>query len=211
MASISRTTVVNRNAIQLSPELSVQQLTTKLDWPDLALPEATLLHIHDIRAWLSMQPVRTKETKAYERPAPGKRKPGYRALFNGTSATNKALTAALLGKQVKQPVLRIDLSTVVSKHVDKTEKNLALIFEKAHQHTCALYFDEADALFGKRTSVHDSHDRYASQEVTYFLHKMEKFDGLVILAGNDNTNVTETLLSHLNAVITFTESDATKK
>ncbi|MFC1879734.1 ATP-binding protein [Chloroflexota bacterium] len=94
-------------------------------------------------------------------------KPGYRVLFHGPPGTGKTLTATLLGKHTGRKVFRIDLSTVVSKYIGETEKNLAGLFDKARSKNWILFFDEADALFGKRTNVKDAHDRYANQEVSY--------------------------------------------
>ncbi len=94
-----------------------------------------------------------------------KLKSGYRALFYGPSGTGKTLTATLLGKQFQKDVYRIDLSQIVSKYIGETEKNLEKVFSKAENKDWILFFDEADALFGKRTNVKDAHDRYANQEV----------------------------------------------
>ena len=91
-------------------------------------------------------------------------KPGYRALFYGPPGTGKTLTAALLGKYTERDVYRVDLSMIVSKYIGETEKNLAKLFDKAEHKGWILFFDEADALFGKRTGVQNAHDRYANQE-----------------------------------------------
>lgn len=100
-------------------------------------------------------------------------------------------------------VFRVDLSTVVSKYVGETEKNLASLFDKAKDRDWILFFDEADALFGKRTSVKESHDRYANQEVSYLLQKLEEFEGLIILASNFKSNMDEAFLRRFNAIIHF--------
>src|SRR5690606_11585436 len=116
-------------------------------------------------------------------------KPGYRTLFYGPPGTGKTLTAMLLGKEFQRNVFRIDLSQVVSKYIGETEKNLEKIFQRAANKEWILFFDEADALFGKRTSVKDAHDRYANQEVSYLLQRVEDFPGLVILASNYKNNI----------------------
>jgi SpoVK/Ycf46/Vps4 family AAA+-type ATPase len=124
----------------------------------------------------------------------GRLRPGYRALFHGPPGTGKTLTAALLGKATKRDVYRVDLSTVVSKYIGETEKNLANLFDQARNRDWILFFDEADALFGKRTNVKDAHDRYANQEISYLLQRVEDFDGLVILASNFRANIDEAFL-----------------
>lgn len=113
------------------------------------------------------------------------------------------LTAMLLGKSIGREVYRVDLSTVVSKYIGETEKNLAVLFDRAGNRDWILFFDEADALFGKRTGVKDAHDRYANQEVSYLLQRVEDFDGLVILASNFRANMDEAFLRRFNAIIRF--------
>ena len=95
--------------------------------------------------------------------------PGYRALFYGPSGTGKTLTTALIGKKIEKPVYRVDLSQLVSKYIGETEKNLEKIFIAAENRDWILFFDEADALFGKRTSIGSSNDRFANQETAYLL------------------------------------------
>lgn len=132
-----------------------------------------------------------------------KLKPGYRALFHGPSGTGKTLTASLLGKYTGKPVFRVDLSTVVCKYIGETEKNLERLFQKARNRDWILFFDEADAIFGKRTGVKDDHDRYANQEVSYLLQRVEDFEGLVILSSNFKSNIDEAFLRRFNAIIRF--------
>jgi len=104
-------------------------------------------------------------------------KPGFRSLFYGPPGTGKTFTASLLGKSTGLDVYRIDLSLVVSKYIGETEKNLSTVFDQAERNDWILFFDEADALFGKRTQVSSSHDRYANQEVAYLLQRVEDFCG----------------------------------
>jgi SpoVK/Ycf46/Vps4 family AAA+-type ATPase len=133
----------------------------------------------------------------------GRLRPGYRALFHGPPGTGKTMTATLLGKATGREVYRVDLSTVVSKYIGETEKNLAALFDRAHNRDWILFFDEADALFGKRTSVKDAHDRYANQEVSYLLQRVEEFNGLAILASNFRANIDEAFVRRFNAIIRF--------
>jgi SpoVK/Ycf46/Vps4 family AAA+-type ATPase len=130
-------------------------------------------------------------------------KPGFRALFYGPSGTGKTLTATLLGKQFKKDVYRIDLSQVVSKYIGETEKNLERIFNKAERRDWILFFDEADALFGKRSNVQNAHDKYANQEVSYLLQRVEDFPGLIILASNFKGNIDQAFLRRFNSIIHF--------
>jgi len=132
-----------------------------------------------------------------------KLKPGYRALFHGPPGTGKTLTATLLGKHTDLDVYKVDLSTVVSKYIGETEKNLAHLFDRAENKNWILFFDEADALFGKRTQVQNAHDRYANQEVSYLLQRIESYNGLVILASNFKSNIDEAFLRRFQAMIHF--------
>jgi SpoVK/Ycf46/Vps4 family AAA+-type ATPase len=118
-----------------------------------------------------------------------KLRPGCRALFFGPPGTGKTLTAALLGQIAGKQVYRVDLSMVVSKYIGETEKNLASLFDKAEHKDWILFFDEADSLFGKRSQVRDARDRYANQEISFLLQRIEVFDGLAILASNLTNNV----------------------
>ena len=118
-------------------------------------------------------------------------------------STGKTLTASLLGKETQRPVFRIDLSMVVSKYVGETEKNLSRVFDAAEDKDWILFFDEADALFGKRTKVQDSHDRYANQEVSYLLQRVEEYSGLVILATNFRGNLDDAFTRRFQSIINF--------
>ncbi|MBK8195839.1 MAG: ATP-binding protein, partial [Lewinellaceae bacterium] len=108
-------------------------------------------------------------------------------------------------------VYRIDLSTVVSKYIGETEKNLSSLFERAEDKNWILFFDEADALFGKRTNVRDAHDKYANQEVSYLLQRIEEFGGLVILASNMKSNIDDAFMRRFNAIIKFSMPDARER
>jgi len=110
-------------------------------------------------------------------------------MLYGPPGTGKTMTVSVMGKTLGMDVYSIDLSRVVSKYIGETEKNLEKIFQRLEGKRCILFFDEADALFGKRTEVKDAKDRYANQEVAYLLQKIERFPGLVILASNYNQNL----------------------
>ncbi len=164
---------------KLSLSFPAKYISTALDWTDLVLPKDTLNQIKDLENWIMHN-----DTLMYEWDMFKKIKPGYRVLFYGPPGTGKTLTATLLGKYTNRPVFKVDLSMIVSKYIGETEKNLAKLFDKAQYKNWILFFDEADAIFGKRTNVCDAHDKYANQEVSYLLQRIEDFPGLVILATN---------------------------
>lgn len=128
---------------------------------------------------------------------------GVTALFAGPSGTGKTMAAAVIARELGLTLDRVDLKRVVSKYIGETEKHLQQVFEEAERSGGLLFFDEADALFGKRTEVKDSHDRYANLEVAYLLQRMEAYSGLVILATNRRNAIDETFLRRLDYVIEF--------
>jgi SpoVK/Ycf46/Vps4 family AAA+-type ATPase len=128
---------------------------------------------------------------------------GLKVLFAGESGTGKTMAGQVLARELGLDLVRIDLATVVSKYIGETEKNLDRIFGAAEGSNAILFFDEADALFGKRSEVHDSHDRYANIEVAYLLQKMEAYPGAVILATNFRQNMDDAFLRRLDVVVDF--------
>ncbi|MDP5170941.1 MAG: ATP-binding protein [Bacteroidia bacterium] len=183
---------------QMSPEFPAQHLSSELTWDDLILDADTALRIEELGAWLAHH-----GTLMGEWGMESKLKPGYRVLFHGPPGTGKTLTATLLGKYAKRPVFRIDLSMIVSKYIGETEKNLSSLFDKAENKDWILFFDEADSLFGKRTNVRDAHDKYANQEVSYLLQRIESYPGLVILASNFKNNIDDAFLRRFQSVVFF--------
>ena len=164
---------------QLGPNFPASLIETGLEWEDLVLKQKTISEIKEIEIWLKHNDVLMSDWGMQH-----KIKPGYRVMFHGPPGTGKTLTAGLLGKYTKKDVYRIDLSMVVSKYIGETEKNLSSLFDKALNKDWILFFDEADSIFGKRTNVRDAHDKYANQEVSYLLQRIEAHPGLVILASN---------------------------
>jgi len=183
---------------KLSADFPAERITTELEWKDLVLQEKTMAEIKEIETWLKYN-----DTFLNEWQMQGKIKPGFRILFYGQAGTGKTMTACLLGKYTGRDVFRIDLSTVVSKYIGETEKNLSKLFDKAANKEWILFFDEADAIFGKRTSVRDAHDKYANQEVSYLLQRIESHAGLVILASNMKNNIDTSFTRRFNSIIEF--------
>ena len=183
---------------QFSLQFPAQRITTEMEWDDLVLNSQTLEQIHELEAWITHSP-----TILYEWDMKRKLKLGYRVLFHGPPGTGKTLTASLLGKYTDKDVYKIDISMLVSKFIGETEKNLSNLFASAESKGWILFFDEADALFGKRTNVRDAHDKYANQEVSYLLQRVENYDGLVILASNFKSNIDEAFMRRFQSIIHF--------
>lgn len=128
---------------------------------------------------------------------------GLNVLFSGPSGTGKTMAAEIIANESGLDIYKIDLSNVVSKYIGETEKNLSNIFREAENSNSILFFDEADALFGKRSEVKDAHDRYANIEIGYLLQKMEEYEGIVILATNLSGNIDDAFLRRMNFVVEF--------
>jgi len=183
---------------RFSIDFPAEYIETEMEWDDLVLHPKTLHQIKEIEHWIAHN-----HTLLHDWGMKKRIKPGYRALFYGPPGTGKTLTATLLGKYTGKDVYRIDLSRVVSKYIGETEKNLSHLFDKAVDKNWILFFDEADALFGKRTDIRDAHDKYANQEVAYLLQRIESYDGLVILATNQRGNIDDAFTRRFQAIIHF--------
>lgn len=183
---------------QLSSSFPAQLIETALEWEDLVLNIATVKQIKEIETWLEFNDVLLHDWNMKS-----KIKPGYRVMFYGPPGTGKTLTASLLGKYTGKDVYRIDLSMIISKYIGETEKNLSSLFDKAINKDWILFFDEADAIFGKRTNVRDAHDKYANQEVSYLLQRIENHPGLVILASNFKSNIDTAFTRRFQSIIEF--------
>lgn len=188
--------------VELLPKMSnhfpAELLETKRSWKDLILPETTLREIQSIEDWSNSSKILMEDWDMEQ-----KLKPGFRVLFYGEPGTGKTLAATLLGKYTKRPVFRVDVSMLVSKYIGETEKQLAKLFDKAENKNWILFFDEADAIFGKRTNVRDAHDKYANQEVSYLLQRIETFSGLIILASNFKNNMDKAFTRRFHSCIQF--------
>lgn len=182
----------------LSINFPAEHLHTEMNWDDLVLPPQVWNQINELKIWL-----KHKDSMVSNFDLGRKIKPGYRALFYGPPGTGKTLTATLLGKSTSREVFRIDLSMIVSKYIGETEKNLSALFDKAENKDWILFFDEADAIFGKRTGVRDAHDKYANQEVSYLLQRIESYNGLVILSSNFKNNIDTAFIRRINSIVYF--------
>ncbi len=180
------------------PDFPAKSVNTLMGWEDLVIADKTRQQLEDIRTWLRYNATLIDQWEMHR-----VIKPGYRVLFYGPPGTGKTLTATLLGKEFSREVFRIDLSQVVSKYIGETEKNLEKIFQRAENRDWILFFDEADALFGKRSNVQSAHDRYANQEIAYLLQRVEDFPGLVILASNFKNHIDKAFMRRFNAVVHF--------
>ena len=187
---------------EYSTNFPAKAIGTKLDWKDLVLHDHVRDELDDIVTWIEHG-----ETLMKDWGLETKIKRGYRALFYGPPGTGKTLTACLIGKSLKLPIYRIDLSMIVSKFIGETEKNLANVFDQAENKNWILFFDEADALFGKRTSTSSSNDRHANQEVAYLLQRIEDFPGIIILASNLKGNLDDAFSRRFQSMIYFPVPD----
>jgi SpoVK/Ycf46/Vps4 family AAA+-type ATPase len=177
-------------------------------WDDLILPSMQLQALHEIASQVRHC------AKVFEEgggSAKDSRGPGISALFAGASGTGKTMAAEVLANYLALDLHRVDLSAVVSKYIGETEKNLRRVFEVAEERGSVLLFDEADALFDKRTEVKDSHDRYANVELNYLLRQVEAYRGLAILTSNQKSALDPAFLRQLQFVVEFPFPDAEQR
>jgi SpoVK/Ycf46/Vps4 family AAA+-type ATPase len=196
--------------MQARPKLSelTQQIEPNATWADLVLPELQLQTLRNI-----VLHVRHRAT-VYDRwgfSAKCARGLGISALFAGASGTGKTMAAEVLAQELRLDLYRIDLSAVVNKYIGETEKNLRRVFDAAEEGAAILLFDEADALFGKRSEVKDSHDRYANIEISYLLQRMEAYRGLAILTTNLKSALDTAFLRRLRFIVQFPFPDAAQR
>jgi ATPase family associated with various cellular activities (AAA) len=195
---------------QARPRLDdlAQRIPPAASWQDLVLPEAAMLLLHEVVAHVR-QRTRVYDTWGFSQK--GARGLGITALFSGGSGTGKTMAAEVLANELRLDLYRIDLSAVVSKYIGETEKNLRRVFDAAEQGAAILFFDEADALFGKRSEVRDSHDRYANIEVSYLLQRMEAYRGLAVLATNLKSGLDTAFLRRIRFIVQFPFPDASQR
>jgi hypothetical protein len=177
-----------------------QRLEPKAGWEDLVLPQQEIALLRQITAQAS-QRAKVYDLWGFRRRMT--RGLGITALFAGPSGTGKTMAAEVLATALRLNLYRIDLSAVVSKYIGETEKNLARLFDAAEDGAAILFFDEADALFGKRSEVKDSHDRYANIEINYLLQRMEAYKGIAILATNMKSALDQAFVRRLRFIVNF--------
>jgi predicted nucleic acid-binding protein len=196
------TALWNACRAQARPRLSdlAQRLEPAAAWEDLVLPEVQLMTLAEIALHVRRR-VTVYQTWGFA--AKGARGLGISALFSGVSGTGKTMAAEVLANELRLDLYRIDLSAVVSKYIGETEKNLRRVFDAAEEGGAILLFDEADALFGKRSEVKDSHDRYANIEVSYLLQRMEAYRGLAILTTNLKSALDTAFLRRIRFIVPF--------
>ncbi|MCE9672834.1 AAA family ATPase [Myxococcus stipitatus] len=177
-----------------------QRITSSASWEELVLPQPQTQLLRELAAQVRH---RARVYGAWRMGSKSSRGLGITAMFAGQSGTGKTLAAEVLANELKLDLHRIDLSQVVNKYIGETEKNLRRIFDAAEEGGTLLLFDEADALFGKRSEVSDSHDRYANIEVSYLLQRMESYRGLAILTTNMKESLDVAFLRRLRFVVDF--------
>jgi SpoVK/Ycf46/Vps4 family AAA+-type ATPase len=185
-----------------------QRIEPSADWAELVLPPERLDALHQLAAQVRRRSVVYDDWGFGKR---GSRGLGISALFAGPSGTGKTMAAEVIARELRLDLYRIDLSAVVSKYIGETEKNLRRVFDAAERGGAVLLFDEADALFGKRTEVQDSHDRFANIEVSYLLQRMEAYAGLAILTTNMRAALDDAFVRRLRFVVEFPFPDAPQR
>ena len=178
----------------------VDRVVSIHDWDDLVLPAHHKSQLRSLENWVRFRPKVYDDWGFAKRVMLGR---GLTVLFTGPSGTGKTMAAGILARHLGLEMYRVDLSTVVSKYIGETEKNLGSVFASAEASNAMLFFDEADALFGKRSDVKDAHDRYANIEVSYLLQRMESYDGVAILATNFGDNLDAAFARRIQAAIEF--------
>ena len=184
------------------------QMKSQWDWQDLILPQETLQLLQQACHRVANRHIVMQEW-GFERILPYGR--GVSMLFTGPPGTGKTMAALVMAKAMQAELYRVDLTRIVSKYIGETEKNLAEIFDRAKLSGAILFFDEADAVFGKRSEVKDAHDKYANMETSYLLQKMEEYDGLTILATNFSQNLDDAFMRRIQYIIKFPFPDAVQR
>jgi SpoVK/Ycf46/Vps4 family AAA+-type ATPase len=180
-------------------ELSVK-VSPKYGWSDIVLAEEKIIQLKEICSQVKNRYCVFDRWGFREKLSYGK---GLSVLFSGSPGTGKTMAAQVMAGELQLDLYKIDLSSIVSKYIGETEKNLAGIFHEAETSNAILFFDEADALFGKRTEVSDAHDRYANIETGFLLQKMEEYEGVVILATNLRKNMDEAFTRRIRFIVEF--------
>lgn len=186
---------------RFSQEFPAHLLETNLEWTDLVINPATSDKVDEIKAFFDHGDT-LREGWGLKKHM----KPGYRCLFYGPSGTGKTLAASLLGKHIEREVYRVDISSVISKYIGETAKNLNALFTTAEDKNWILFFDEGDALFGKRVDTSQSEDKnshFANQDIAYLLQRIESYNGLVIVASNFRKNIDDAFSRRFQSIVHF--------
>jgi len=181
-----------------------RKIIPKHRWEDIVLPREQTAQLHEISNYVRFRHLVFDTWRFGDKLSSGK---GLNILFAGPSGTGKTMAAEILAGELGLDLYKIDLSTVVSKYIGETEKNLDRIFTEAQNSNAILFFDEADAIFGKRSEVRDSHDRYANIEIAYLLQKTEEYEGIVILATNLRKNIDEAFSRRMRFAVEFPQPE----
>jgi hypothetical protein len=197
-----------RVAARAGMEQLARRIDAKADWNQLVLPPAQSALLHQITDQVASRNRVYEDWGFREKMNRGL---GINALFAGESGTGKTMAAEVIANELKLDLFRIDISAVVSKYIGETEKNLRKLFDAAEDSGAILFFDEADALFGKRSEVKDSHDRYANIEINYLLQRMESYRGLAILATNMKSALDKAFVRRLRFIVDFPFPDVEQR
>ena len=199
---VTATDLYTASRLQSNRKLAdlARKITPHYTWSDIVLPADRMAQLREICNTVKYR-TQVYDAWGFDRKlALGK---GLNALFSGPSGTGKTMAAEIIAGELGLDLYKIDLSTVVSKYIGETEKNLARIFAEAETSNAILFFDEADALFGKRSEVRDAHDRYANIEIAYLLQKMDEYEGVVILATNLRKNMDDAFVRRVHFAVEF--------
>ncbi|NRD75148.1 ATP-binding protein [Shewanella sp. VB17] len=203
---LNRFTTGITEKLDYSTQFPAKLIKSQLEWGDLVLTADVMEEIDQIRIWIAHS-----DHILHDWGLSKSLKPGYRSLFYGPPGTGKTLTATLIGAEFGLDVYRIDLSSMVSKYIGETEKNLANLFDQAATKRWILFFDEADALFGTRSQGGSANDRHSNQEIAYLLQRIEDFPGMVILATNLRANIDDAFSRRFQSLIYFPMPDANQR
>jgi AAA+ superfamily predicted ATPase len=189
-----------REEAQRGLHVFCQKIVPRFQWSDIVLPADTEAHLQEICRWVKHRAQVYESWGFAGKLAVGK---GVTVLFSGGSGTGKTMSAEIIASDLQLDLFRVDLSRIVSKYIGETEKNLSRIFEQSAISNCVLFFDEADALFGKRTEVKDAHDRYANIEVNYLLSEMDRYEGIIIVSTNIKGNLDAAFIRRFSHVVEY--------
>lgn len=177
-----------------------KRIRPRFTWKDVKLPEPQIEILTDI-----LEEIKPSGKQGLKKKPVAKK--GMNIMFTGNAGKNQLRAASMLAKKGNLKLFRVDLGAVVSKYIGETEKNLAKLLSRAEQHDWILFFDEADALFGKRTKVKDSHDRFANREREGLIKQLESYSGVAILASNNRKTIDENFSRKVDYVIDFPDPD----